>query len=289
MLRGLYTATAGMIAQQRRHDTLTNNISNMNTPGYKADNAMLRSFPEFLMQRIRDSRAGEVAPRVGRISQGVMAEEKIQNFAQGDLRETSNPYDFALVNDLQVEGAVFDASGKFVNEDGEVTYQPQAFFTVIDESGNRFYTRNGRFVLNAAGELVTPQGYRVLGANEEPIVYEGRTQVKVDKKNIIYDAFTGERIDDVQPFLISRVENPNRLTRRGDGVFSLEEDAEVRSVLAGEEIEIHQNNLERANIDPAQTMVDMMTAMRAYEANQKVIQFYDRSLDKAVNEVGRIY
>jgi flagellar basal-body rod protein FlgG len=212
-----------MIAQQRRHDTLTNNISNMNTPGYKADNAMLRSFPEFLMQRIRDSRPGEVAPRIGRISQGVMAEEKIQNFAQGDLRETSNPYDFALVNNLQVEGALFDASGKFVNEDGEVTYQPQAFFTVIDEDGNRFYTRNGRFVLNAAGELVTPQGYRVLGADEEPIVYGSRTQIKLDKKNLVYDAFTGERIDDVQPFLLARVENPNRLTRRGDGVFSLEE------------------------------------------------------------------
>jgi flagellar basal-body rod protein FlgF len=289
MLRGLYTATSGMMAQQRRHETITNNIANMNTPGYKVDNPMIRSFPEYLIQRIGDKPRGTLAPKLGRIAQGVFMEEKVPTFGQGDLFETSNMFDFALVSNLQVEDAVFDRSGKYINEDGEVIYQPQAFFTVINENGERRYTRNGRFVVNAQGEVTTPSGYKVLGANGEPVQMNGRAKVKIDKQGNVYDNLTGLRINDVQPFLISRVENPNKLVREGHGVFKLGPDEEVRAVERGDLVEIHQNHLERSNVDPTQSMIDMMTAMRAYEANQKVIQFYDRSLEKAVNEVGKIY
>ncbi|MBR2570364.1 MAG: flagellar hook-basal body protein, partial [Paenibacillus sp.] len=50
MLRGLYTAASGMMTQQRRHDTVTNNIANMNTPGYKSVNSVQRSFPEMMIK-----------------------------------------------------------------------------------------------------------------------------------------------------------------------------------------------------------------------------------------------
>lgn len=289
MLRGLYTATSGMVAQQRRHDTITNNIANLNTPGYKADNPLLRSFPEYLIQRVGDTPKGMLHPRVGRLAQGVFAEERVPTFKQGDLRETENPFDFALVSNLQVEGLNFDPTGRAVNDDGEFVFQPQAFFTVLDENGDRRYTRNGRFILNEQGEMITPAGYRVLGANGEPIQFNNRDKVRVDKNGTVRDDLTGELIPDVQPFLISRVENPNRLIREGNGVFRLGEDDEVRAVEAGELVEIHQKHLEASNVDPSQSMVELMTAMRAYEANQKMIQFYDRSLDKAVNEVGRLY
>ncbi|HBE2402087.1 TPA: hypothetical protein KL340_005365, partial [Escherichia coli] len=52
MLRGFYTAAAGMIAQQRKTDLLTNNMANSNTPGFKADQSSLRAFPELLLQRM---------------------------------------------------------------------------------------------------------------------------------------------------------------------------------------------------------------------------------------------
>jgi flagellar basal-body rod protein FlgF len=289
MLRGLYTATAGMVAQQRRHDTITNNIANINTPGFKADNALLRSFPEYMIQRMGDTPKGVIAPRVGRMSQGVFTEEKIPTFTQGDLRETENAFDFALVSNLQSEEVVFNDYGYGVNEENELVYQPQAFFTVVNENGERRYTRNGHFLLNPQGELVTPAGYRVLGANEQPIQFNNRDQIRVDKNGTVRDAITGEPINDVQPFLVSRVENPSRLVREGNGVFRLSDDEIVRPVEAGELVEIHQKHLEGSNVDPTQSMVDMMAALRAYEANQKIIQFYDKSLDKAVNEVGRIY
>ncbi len=57
---------------------------------------------------------------------------------------------------------------------------------------------------------------------------------------------------------------------------------------ANDVVSVRQGYLEVSNVDASQSMVDMMAALRAYEANQKVIQFYDKSLDKAVNEVGRV-
>jgi len=57
---------------------------------------------------------------------------------------------------------------------------------------------------------------------------------------------------------------------------------------AADRVEVRQGYIERSNVDAAQSMVDLMAAQRAYEANQKVIQFYDKSLDKAVNEVGKV-
>ncbi|UUZ91245.1 flagellar basal body protein [Paenibacillus sp. P25] len=61
MLRGLYTAASGMIAQQRKHDIVTNNIANINTPGFKSGGGIDRSFPEILISRIRNGQ-GNPAP-----------------------------------------------------------------------------------------------------------------------------------------------------------------------------------------------------------------------------------
>jgi flagellar basal-body rod protein FlgG len=59
-------------------------------------------------------------------------------------------------------------------------------------------------------------------------------------------------------------------------------------VTAAEGVQVRQGYYERSNVDAAQSTVDLMAALRAYEANQKVVQFYDKSLEKAVNEVGRV-
>jgi flagellar basal-body rod protein FlgG len=53
-------------------------------------------------------------------------------------------------------------------------------------------------------------------------------------------------------------------------------------------VQIHQGYIERSNVDAAQSMIDMTAALRAYETNQKIVQYYDKSLEKTVNEVGRV-
>src|SRR6478735_826412 len=113
MLRGLYTAASGMTTQQRRHDAITNNIANINTPGFKGSNAVTRSFPDMLLSAMGGPE-GTVNP-IGKLSTGVFAEENLLSMNQGDLQETFRMQDIALVSDILVPGAVFDGSGKFVD------------------------------------------------------------------------------------------------------------------------------------------------------------------------------
>ncbi|SFT25499.1 flagellar hook-basal body protein [Paenibacillus sp. BC26] len=287
MLRGLYTAASGMISQQHRHDTVTNNISNLNTPGYKEKSAVTHSFPDMLLRLsgVQDG-GGRV---VGKLNTGVFAEESLQINLQGDLMQTNQFSDFAIVSDIEVPGMTFDGSGKAMSADGNYVFQPQAFFTVQNTNGETRYTRDGQFKLDDEGFLTLPDGSRVLGANEQPFqLPAGMTfnNLTLTSDNQLVDVETGVSAGQL---LISVVDNPNNLVREGDGKFKLgDENVGVRTMAAGDRIELKQGYVERSNVDSAQSMVDLMSAARAYEANQKVIQFYDKSLDKAVNEIGRV-
>ncbi|MGO4547510.1 flagellar hook-basal body protein [Paenibacillus sp. 2TAB23] len=287
MLRGLYTAASGMISQQRRHDTVTNNISNINTPGYKQTNAVTRSFPEMMLSLTGAGQ--ENYKQIGKLTNGVFAEESLSIHLQGDLTQTNNSSDFALLSNIELNGLSFDASGKYVDANGEVTYQPQAFFTLQDQNGEVRYTRGGKFTLTEEGFLMGSDGSSVLGTDGQPIqmpagVGLDRLMLTSDQRFVDAD---GQDIG-VQ-LLISRVDNPNQLIREGNGSFRFgDEEGEAVAIAPGERIEVRQGYIERSNVDAAQAAVDLMSALRAYEANQKVIQFYDQSLSKAVNDVGRV-
>ncbi|MCS7459978.1 flagellar hook-basal body protein [Paenibacillus doosanensis] len=302
MLRGLYTAASGMIAQQRRHDIVTNNIANVNTPGFKQGNAINRSFPEMLISRIGNGKDEPAAVPVGRLNTGVMAEENVSVHKQGDIQETKNPFDFALVSDIQVPGAQFDASGKYVDENGQRIVQPQAFFTVQNAAGEQRYTLDGKFSVDVNGRLISTDGDYVVGRDGQPIVLVDPvfqtplTDFRITASGQFTNA-NGEELLDAnnQPvsLMISRIEDPNQLVREGNGLYHLNEGtAGLARVIdpadPNDRVEVRQGFVERSNVDPTQSMVDMMSALRAYEANQKVIQFYDKSMDKAANEVGRV-
>lgn len=287
MLRGLYTAAAGMVAQQNRHDTVTNNISNINTPGYKQNNAVTRSFPEMLLQLTGIGQEGGRA--IGRVNTGVFAEESLQIQLQGDLMQTNRSSDFAIMSDIAVPGLAFDASGKNVSEDGELTFQPQAFFTIENADGETRYTRAGNFTVDEQGYLIMADGSRVMGAGGAPIQLPAGVSMDQLTLSPDFQLINNATGASVGQLLLTRVDNPNELVREGDGKFRLLGDpGNARPLEPGDRVEVRQGYIERSNVDPAQSMVDLMSAMRAYEANQKVIQFYDRSLEKAVTEVGRI-
>jgi flagellar basal-body rod protein FlgF len=288
MLRGLYTAASGMIAQQRRHDTATNNIANMNTPGYKAMNAITRSFPDMLISAM----GGENVPSgpIGKLTTGVFAEENLLSMGQGDMQETYRPQDLAIASDVAVPGATFDASGKFVDPQGNVIYQPQIMFTVETANGERRYTRDGSFTTARDGTLTTSDGAPVVGADGQHIVVNGTwDDIALTPDGVLYSKSLNQPLPGSPQLMLSLVNNPNDMVREGDGRFRYGgAPAGIRQAAAGDRYQVRQGFLERSNVDPAQSMVDMMSALRAYEANQKVIQFYDKSLDKAVNEVGRV-
>ncbi|MEK4513120.1 flagellar hook-basal body protein [Paenibacillus sp. FSL K6-2524] len=292
MLRGLYTAASGMITEQRRHDTVTQNIANMNTPGYKQVDSVKHSFPEMMVSLVGDS-SSPTSRKIGKLTTGVFAEESLSSYTQGDLRETGNNSDFSLVSSLGLidpatgEAMVFDATGKHVSENGDVTYRPQAFFSVMDNKDNVRYTRDGSFTVNAAGELRTSQGYRVLDEQGNAIVLNGSI-------NTLTTDSKGNLIDDGQPLNVAMgikvINRPQELVREGNGVFRAEDErvADIRALDVADAAEVRQGYLESSTVDPSQAMVELLAAQRAYESNQKIIQYYDKTLDKAVNEVGRV-
>ncbi|WP_160032724.1 flagellar hook-basal body protein [Paenibacillus sp. An7] len=294
MIRGLYTAAAGMVAQQRKHDTVTQNIANLNTNGYKQVESLVRSFPEMQLSRSGDS-SSPFSKVIGSLNTGVFAEESMSMNVQGDLIPSDKITDFALYSDLRVtnpntgEAIPFDASGKYISDNGDVIYKPQAYFTVQDEEGNVKYTRDGSFQVDAEGRLLSSTGYEVLSDNGEPIRLTGAmNQFKVDEQgqlvNPLTGRVTGERLG------ITIVDDPYQLVREGNGNYVLSSGRAGSARLLGAEdrVQVKQGFLERSTVDSAQSMVDLTAALRAYEANQKVIQFYDKSLEKAVNEIGRV-
>ncbi|EJW18440.1 flagellar hook-basal body protein [Paenibacillus alvei] len=293
MIRGLYTAASGMMTQQRRHDTVTNNMTNINTPGYKSVTGAVHSFPEMMLSLMGgDQGSGRT---IGRLNTGVFAEESRMLFNQGDLMQTNQSGDFALLTDLSVPGVAFDASGKGRDGQGNVVYKPEAFFTVREGNEVRF-TRDGHFRLNERHELTTADGALVLNRNQAPIVLPAIVSlddVKVNDAGRMYNVHTGTPIVGAD-LLVSRIENPNMLIRTGNGRFRLDAAGAGQATAIAwtaedqKQVQVQQGYLERSNVDPTQSMADMMTAFRAYEANQKVVQFYDKTLDKTVNEVGRV-
>lgn len=273
MLRGFYTAASGMMAQQRRVEMLTNNIANANTPGYKADQAALRAFPELLLSRLDETTVPtKEAPRsfpfsaaVGSINTGVYTQELIPNFRQGDIKETGRPTDIALIN-----GTLPDATGTL-------------FFVVQNENGDIRYTRNGNFTMNPQGFLTTSDGWYVLDENGRRIELPSEDFTVNADGTIIANNNRIARIN------IAFAANPNMLVKEGNGLFRSNTGV-LPSALNNPNITytLKQGFVERSNVDLNRAMTEMLSAYRAFEANQKIVQAYDKSMDKAVNEVGRL-
>ena len=98
-------------------------------------------------------------------------------------------------------------------------------------------------------------------------------QFKVDEQGRLVDAATGAPTG--VTLGISVIDQPNQLVRQGNGNFSLSDanGATSRMMAAGDNVQIRQGYLEGSNVDASQATVDMNAAFRAYEANQKIVQF----------------
>jgi len=277
MLRGFYTAASGMLAQQRQTEMLANNLANANTTGFKADQSSIRSFPEMLLQRMEnktiatdDSLQLPINKNVGSISTGVYVQEVTPLFSQGDIQETELKTDMALINGSMPA----DANGKI----GTV------MFVVENSSGEMRYTRNGNFNLDGVGYLTTSAGNYVLDPNNE------RIQLNSNDFTIDQDGNIAENNQAVARLGVAFAENPNSLVKEGDGLFRAAAEDELTDAYNEADVTftLQQGAIEGSNVDESQTMTEMMAAYRSFEANQKMLQAYDRSMDKAVNEVGKL-
>lgn len=278
MFKGFYSVATGMIAQQRRTEMYTNNLANANTPGFKADQSSLRAFPEMLLKQMGQetipTQKGLNLPfnkTIGPINTGVYVQEAMPSFVQGDIYETQQKTDMALI----------DVNLPTNEENGT---RGAVFYSVQGPDGQVRYTRNGDFTLDASGFLTTASGHYVLNDQGNPIQLSS-DQFSINEEGQILDPNgTTSRIG------IAYSNNPMLLIKEGDGLFRTEDGNALANAYNanGVQFKLQQGFLERSNVDVSRTMTDMMTAYRAFEANQKVLQAYDRSMEKAANEIGRI-
>jgi flagellar basal-body rod protein FlgF len=293
MIRGLYSAASGMFSLERKQEAFAENLANAQTPGYKKDDTVLRSFPKLLLSRIRDfeqSKTGfaagvsqnpaQPAP-IGVLVNGVYAQERIPNFQQGTIVQTDLPLDVAI-----------EDSGIPLQEVNGRQVKPSAFFAVQLPDGTVGYTRNGKWDVDANGNLVTADGYRVLGANGTPIQLTGeisKEQLVINEKGQITmtsDDPANRRV--VGQIGIAIAQNPLELRRLGGNVYQTAAPLPlVQNITDYPGLSLQQGYLEQSNVDPGQTITDMMVALRGYEANQKVIGVYDQSLQQLYS-VGKI-
>ncbi|ASB87070.1 flagellar hook-basal body protein [Bacillus sonorensis] len=278
MLKGLYTAASAMITQQRRTEMLTNNIANANTPGYKEDQGSIRSFPEMLLSRIESdsfqtgsgSRSFSKQTPIGSLNTGVYMQELKPLFSQGDLQSTNEPTDIAI-------------SEKEVPVNEQTKDKAALFYAVRLGSGDIRYSRSSRFSLNENNEL-TINGNVVLSTAGRPIAVESGN-FKVEEDGTVTENGRNLGAIDVRIALDTR-----NLAREGNDLYRTENGQELPSAAANPAVNysLKQGMSERSNVDVTRDYTEMTTAYRSFEANQKVLQAYDKSMDKAANEIGKI-
>lgn len=278
MFRGFYTVTSGMIAQQRKTEILTNNMANANTPGFKADQSTIRSFPDMLMSAVGNTNVptknGLNIPKnnqIGALNTGLYLQETLANYTQGSLLETGLSTDVALIDVT-------------LPTDEQTNTQGAIFFRLAHPNGGEAYTRNGNFTLDGQGYLVNSNGYYVLSNTGE------RIQLPNDNFQITSDGNIYIEDQLVATLGVSFAQRPDQLVKQDNGLFRTADGANLPSAYdtEGVRFNLQQKYLEGSNVDTAQTMTELLSAYRAFEANQKVLQAYDKSMDKAVNEVGKV-
>lgn len=277
MMRSLWSAASGMTAQQTNLDTIANNLSNVNTVGYKKDTIEFKSLLYQTLQTESTNEAGENKPVPAQVGLGTRTASITTVFTQGNMQEVSqNTY-------MAIEGNGFY---KVRNADGEICY-----------------TRDGSFRLqpvDAGLVLCNSSGYPVLDQNNNTIILPkeyGEQDLLVDEQGNIF--VNNSDTQDVpltktlggrtynQKIGLVQFNNPSGLDSIGGNLYQ----ETVASGAAREEStteglktsKIHQGYLEMSNVQVADEMVNMIVAQRAYEMNSKAIQATDEMLQQANN------
>lgn len=250
MLDSLYIAATGMYAQQINVDTISNNLANVNTPGFKRarvhfEDLMYRQLPQ--AGRLRGT---ELAPRLGT---GVSAGSISQVFSAGDLKKTEQPLDLAI--------------------------RGSGFFEVTLPDGRTAYTRAGSFQLDRDGFIATVQGHRVAPAIQIP---PDASALTIDAAGMVRATLP----DETQPVEIGQLElagfvNAGGLRPLGDNLYAATEqsgDAQLAKPAESGQGSIAQGFVETSNVKLVEEFVNLIIAQRAYEASSKAIQAGDEML-----------
>ncbi|MCT4596748.1 MAG: flagellar hook-basal body protein [Vallitalea sp.] len=268
MMRSLYTAASGMKTQQMSVDTISNNLANVNTTGYKKERLEFKSLLYETMAKAGIDKEGNGKPVSLQVGHGVKPVGTVRSYTIGTLQKTDNPLDFAIT------GA--------------------GFFAIKGQGDGQVYTKDGSFKIALVEDrqmLITSEGYQVLDTNDEPIYFDSNVDIK--KLKINGDGSFSYMQNDNQPVQLEprlkvvQFRNVNGLealgsnllratTSSGEAISEDDDDEIVKS-------KIVQGTLEGSNVQVVEEMVNLIVAQRAYEVSSKAIQTSDDMLSQANN------
>jgi flagellar basal-body rod protein FlgG len=237
-----------------RLGVVSNNIANANTAGYKADRLPdeVGKSLDLMRWAVDDGSNGNP---VGTITLGPKSGLSSLDLTPGPIQETGNALDLAIAG--------------------------TGFFAVQGADGQTRYTRDGGFHLDADGSLRARDGSAVLNDSGQPIQLPagGQIEVGADGSLSVDGAVTADRLQ-VVDFAPGQ-----QLLKQGNGMFTPANGGLPQPATG---TQLYQGFLEGSNVDMTESMVQTMNLVRAYEANQHLLQVQDQTLARAVNDIGKV-
>ncbi len=266
MMRALWTAASGMTAQQMNVDTISNNLANVNTTGFKKERLEFQSLLYETMSKANLNDSGQGKPVNLQVGHGVRPVATARMFESGSLQRTDNTLDFAIEGD--------------------------GFFSVRKPDGSTVYTKDGSFkisVVDGNTNIVTSDGYQLLGVDGEPISIPSDMSLKnitIDPDGkLSYTSADGTTEDLGMQFNIVQFSNVQGLEAIGSNFYT-PTGASGQAISETDDSITKKSNLaqgfiEASNVQVAEEMVKLIVAQRAYELNSKAIQTSDDMLSTA--------
>lgn len=249
MSRGFYTLTSGMLTQQRKIDIAGNNIANLNTAGYKKEQALTSNFGKLLINKVKQDGIKKEANSLSEVSIIKTITENNTIHSQGTLEETSLNTDFAIMG---------------------------AGFFSVDKDGQILYTRNGSFNIDQEGYLVLEGRGKVQGEFGDIFIGSDKFEFYQDGSIVVDD----EVVDKIAIYDFA---DYNSLDKYGEGMFSSAVEPDLVELPV-----IKNQSLERSNVNVTEELTNIMSSQRALQTAAQALKIYDMINDKAVNEIGKI-
>ena len=278
-MSNIWVNLSGQIAQQRKVETIANNVANANTVGFKKDQLVFKEHLTALEKGVDsiDIPRGEFSPEDFYHSQGaenayVAIEGNYTIFEQGQLIPTQNPLDIAL--------------------------KGNGFIEVLTPTGVRF-TRKGNLSIDREGSLVNDQGFKVLNATtvsaeamrdpaSAPVQNPADRVIKLPTNQRVTFSLEGEiltQTGSIGKLSVVEFKDHQALKKEGNSLFITPDESNiVRDKVA---TTVNQGFLEGSNVNAIEEMSELIKAHRHFESIQKAINAYDSISGKAANEIGK--
>lgn len=248
-----YVGATGLQAQQRALDVVANNISNVNTNGFKRSEIR---FSELVSRRVEPDQQVDVLATTPEALVGVNARASARVLEQGNLRETGKPFDFAISGD--------------------------GFVEVLGPGGTTWLWRGGTVRVNAEGLLETGNGLLLKAQIEIP---QDSVKMEIGRDGLVYSLnATSDTREEIGALTLAMPRDSQLLESVGDGYYRLPDDGDIETLIPGDDGGVFvQGSIETSNVDLSTEMVSLLLSQRAYAANAQAVQAGDQLMSIANN------